>query len=164
VISFQIAAESLLFDTYRMLLTDEGLSSSEIKTELESDRPYKRFFTNIFPQRLGGDWNPTHVGTRVGTYWADLYEVRNSIIHTGMLAHGGHAEAAQKAYWALRDHVEDRIWANHKKYPRTTYARFGGEGLKKRNCLTKWIDAFMNQADAEQGVWYWPHDLAGRST
>lgn len=164
VISFQIAAESLLFDTYRMLLIDEGLSSVEVSAELEADRPFKRFFTHIFPTKLGGDWNPDHGSTRVGTYWTDLYLVRNSIIHTGMMAHTGHAEAGQKAYWGLRDHLEDRIWANHRRYPRTTYARLGRPGLEKRHCLTKWITDFMDQADSEPGVWYWPYDLAGRSS
>jgi hypothetical protein len=162
VISFQIAAESLLFDTYRMLLTDEGLTSGDIAAELQQDRPFKRFFTDILPRRLGGDWHPDHSGTPVANYWKNLYEVRNAIIHTGMLAHTGHAQAAQTAYWALRDHLEERLWANHKTYPRTTYARLGREGLEKRNCLTRWIDKFMKSADAEPGIWYWPYDLAGR--
>ena len=37
VISFQITAESLLFDTYRMLLVDEGLSSSQISKKSRRD-------------------------------------------------------------------------------------------------------------------------------
>jgi hypothetical protein len=164
VISFQIAAESLLFETYRMLLIDEGLSSAEVETELNRDRPFKRFFTEIFPLRLGGDWHIDHPGTPVSTYWRDLYLVRNSIIHTGMVAHTGHAEVAQKAYWGLRDHLEDRLWANYRKYPRTTFARLGEEGLEKRDGMTAWMRKFIKLAEAEPAPWHWPYDLAGRSS
>jgi len=45
--------------------------------------------------------------TSVGGYWEKLYLVRNSIVHTGVDAHGGHAEAAQQGYRQLRDHVEE---------------------------------------------------------
>jgi Apea-like HEPN len=162
VISFQIAAESLLFETYRMLLVDEGMSSDEIRAELEKDRPFKRFFTVILPARLGGDWQVDHSGTPIGNYWKDLYLVRNSIIHTGMMAHTGHAEAAQKAYSGLRDHLETRLWAKHKTYPRTIYARLGREQLEAKGWLTPWMRQFIEQADAETGIWYWPWDLANR--
>lgn len=162
VISFQIAAESLLFETYRMLLVDEGMSSDEITAELENDRPFKRFFTDILPARLGGDWHVDRTETPIGTYWKDLYLVRNSIIHTGMLAHTGHAEAAQKAYWGLRDHLEARLWAKHKTYPRTVYARLGKEQLEAKGWLTAWMRQFIEQADAETGIWYWPFDVANR--
>ena len=163
VISFQIAAESLLFETFRMMLVDEGLTSVQIATELERDRPFKRFFTDIFPAKLGGNWHTDHLGTPVGIYWSDLYLVRNSIIHAGMIAHTGHAEAAQKAYWGLRDHLENRLCINHKKYPRTVAVRLGRDGLEQRGQLTRWMRDFIDKAEAEPGIWYWPHDLAGRT-
>jgi hypothetical protein len=53
IISFQVAAESLLFDTYRMLLIDEGLASAEINAELDKERPFKSLLTTIMPQKLG---------------------------------------------------------------------------------------------------------------
>ena len=162
VISFQVAAESLLFETYRMLLVDEGMSSNAITTELEKDRPFKRFFTDIYPARLGGDWQLNHRGKPIGNYWTDLYEVRNSIIHTGMLAHTGHAEAAQTAYWGLRDHLEARLWANHRTYPRTVFARLGEEQLKAKGWHTAWMRQFIEGAESESGVWYWPWDVANR--
>lgn len=162
VISFQIAAESLLFETYRMLLVDEGMSSDEIAAEVGKEKPFKRFFTEIFPTRLAGDWHVDHTGTPIGHYWNDLYLVRNSIIHTGVLAHTGHAEAAQKAYWGLRDYLEARLWARHKAYPRTVYARLGKEQLEARGWFTAWMREFIEQVDAETGIWYWPWDVAKR--
>ncbi len=162
VISFQIAAESLLFETYRMLLVDEGVHSDDISAELAKDAPFKRFFTHTLPSRLGGDWHIDHPTTPVGNYWKDLYLVRNSILHAGMVAHTGHAETAQKAYWGLRDHLETRLWARHKMYPRTLYARLGKDQLQAKGWLTAWMRDFIEQVEAETGVWYWPYDLANR--
>ena len=103
VVSFQVAAESLLFDTYRMMLIDEGLASTDLTVELQKDRPFKTLITKTIAGRLGGSWDPTRAGGPVSQYWRDLYEVRNAIVHSGLEAHGGHADAAQRAYRALRD-------------------------------------------------------------
>jgi len=54
VISSQVAAESLLFDTYRMLLVDEGHSSVEIASQLEGEIPFKSLVTKRLPPKLGG--------------------------------------------------------------------------------------------------------------
>jgi len=56
IISFQIAAESMLFDTYRMLLIDEGRSSVEVASEL-TDLPFKSLVTSRLPKKLGGQWD-----------------------------------------------------------------------------------------------------------
>lgn len=162
IISFQIAAESLLFETYRMILIDEGLSSGMVSIELATDRPFKSFFTKVFPDRLGGNWQITNPSVPSGRYWAELYERRNSIIHAGAITHTGHAEDAQQAYWGLRDHLEERLWANHKVYPRTLYARLGWKQLEEKGWLTQWMRAFIERANAEPKPWYWPWDLAER--
>jgi hypothetical protein len=162
IVSFQVAAESLLFDTYRMLLIDEGLSSTELATELDRDVPFKSLLTRILPRKLGGQWDTTRAGSAVSEYWAKLYLVRNSIIHTGMQPHGGHANDAQRAYWGLRDHLEERLWAKHAIYPRTVLVRIGKEGLETRGWLTARMRCFIEQIEKESGPWYWPHDLAGR--
>lgn len=143
VISFQVAAESLLFETYRMLLVDEGLTGAQITAELEAERPYKRLFTEILPSRLGGNWHVDQPGTPIGKYWKDLYLVRNSVIHAGMRAHPGNAEAAQLAYRGLRDYLEQRLWIRHKTYPRTVYARLGKEQLETKGWMTNWMKGFI---------------------
>lgn len=102
IISFQIAAESMLFDTYRMLLVDEGLSSTDISALLSEEIPFYTLLTRKLPEKLGGIWDVTRIKTPIGQYWANLYLMRNSIIHTGAQPHGGHAEEAQAAYRALR--------------------------------------------------------------
>ena len=159
VISFQVAAESLLFDTYRMLLVDEGCSSAEISALLSEEIPFKSLLTRKLPQKLGGTWDVTREGTPIGQYWANLYLVRNSIIHAGMHAHGGHAEAAQTAYWALRDYIEARLWAKHTAYPRTLYVRIGKEQLAERGWLTASMRRLIDDIDKGSQPYYWPHDM-----
>lgn len=159
IISFQIAAESLLFDTYRMLLIDEGLSSAEVQSELDKDLPFKSLLTKIMPAKLGGQWNVTKRDTPVGAYWEHLYTMRNSVVHRGLDPHGGHAQAAQEAYWGLRDHLEGRLLEKRNTFPRTALARFGTDGLEKRGAYSRRIRAFYESVEAEPGPWYWPHDV-----
>jgi hypothetical protein len=162
VISFQIAAESLLFDTYRMLLVDEGRSSADITSELDKEIPFKSLVARVLPGRLGGDWDITRENSAVGDYWKKLYLVRNSILHRGLQPHGGHAEEAQAVYWGLRDHVEARLWAKHKLYPRTLLVRVGEKQLAERGWLPTAMRRFVEKANAEPKPFYWPYDLAGR--
>jgi hypothetical protein len=162
IISFQIAAESLLFDTYRMLLVDEGLSSVEIASQLEAELPFKSLVTKRLSAKLGGQWDVTREGTAVGDYWKKLYLVRNSIIHTGLQPHGGQAEEAQIVYWGLRDHLEARLWANHSSYPRTLFVRLGEDQLGERGWLTAAMRRLIEKTKSEPGPFYWPYDLAGR--
>jgi hypothetical protein len=162
IISFQIAAESLLFDTYRMLLVDEGFSSTEITSQLEKEVPFKTLIAKRLPEKLGGQWDIRREGTAVGDYWKKLYLVRNSIIHTGLQAHGGHAEGAQTVYWGLRDHLEARLQAKSKSYPRTLLVRVGENELKQRGWLTAHMQRFIEKTKSEPKPFYWPYDLAGR--
>jgi hypothetical protein len=67
IISFQIAAESLLFDTYRMILVDERMSSAEIEDTLNVDLPFKWLLVKTMPSKLGGQWDVTRGGTAVAT-------------------------------------------------------------------------------------------------
>jgi hypothetical protein len=157
VISFQIAAESMLFDTYRMLLIDEGRSSVEIASEL-TDLPFKVLVTSRLPKKLGGSWDVTLAGTPMGDYWQKLYLMRNSIVHVGFQAHGGNAADAQAAYWGLRDHLEQRLWANHRAYPGTLVVRLGAEQLAQRGWLTKAMRQFIEGLKTVPGPFYWPHD------
>jgi hypothetical protein len=163
IISFQIAAESLLFDTYRMILVDERLSSAAIEDTLNIDIPFKRLLVKTMPSKLGGHWDITQPRTAVGEYWGKLYLVRNSIVHAGHEPHGGEAEEAHEGYRRLRDHVEERLLANSTAYPRSVLVRFGSDGLEARGLLTRRMRRLMDAFADEPGPWYWPFDTAGRT-
>jgi hypothetical protein len=162
IISFQVAVESLLFDTYRMILVDEGRTSNEITDLLEGERSVKSMLTTTMPERLGGRWDVKAEGTPVGEYWRLLYRVRNAVIHTGYEPHGGEAEAAQEAYRGLYRHLEDRLRANRTTFPRTVYARLGEDGLRRGGVLSRRMKKFIAETEKEDQPWYWPPDLARR--
>lgn len=159
IISFQVAAETLLFDTYRMLLVDEGLSSSQISAELEGEIQFKALVTIKLPARLGGQWDINREETAVGYYWKNLYLVRNSVIHAGLQVHGGHAEDAQTAYRKLRDHMEQRLWAKHNTYPRTIRARVGDKQVEEQGWMTSSMRRLINELKDGPQPYYWPVDL-----
>lgn len=159
IISFQIAAESMLFDTYRMLLVDEGLSSTEISAQLSEEIPFYTLLTRKLPEKLGGAWDVTRTKTPIGQYWSNLYLMRNSIIHAGAQPHSGHAQEAQTAYRALRDHVEARLQSKRNSYPRTLYVRVGEKELAKRGWLTAPLRRTIEDIKNGPQPYYWPHDL-----
>lgn len=162
IISFQIAAESLLFDTYRMLLVDERLSEAALADELAKDLPFKSLLVKVLPSRVGGQWDITKQGSVVAQYWEKVYLVRNAIVHAGFQPHLGQAEDAEAAYRGLREHLESRLWAKHRAYPRTVLMRLGAKGLQKNGWLTAWMVSFMKKVEAETRPYYLPFDTAGR--
>ncbi len=164
IISFQIAAESLLFDTYRMILVDEGRCSSDISVELGRERSFKSLLITTMPQKLGGRWDVKAKGTPVNKYWESLYRVRNLVVHAGYEPHTVEAEGAQEGYWALRDHLEKCLRRKRTDYPRTVFARLGEAGLKKCGVVPRRSRRFLEQIREEPEPWHWPHDLAGRGT
>jgi hypothetical protein len=159
IISFQVAAETLLYDTYRMLLVDEDWTSTQISSELESEIPFKSLLTRKIPAKLGGQWDTTREETAVGYYWKNLYLVRNLVVHAGLHAHGGHANDAQAAYWKLRDHLEGRLWIKHNSYPRTLLARFGEKQLEQRGWLTASMRRLIGEINNGPKPYHWPVDL-----
>jgi hypothetical protein len=163
IISFQIAAESLLFNTYRMILVDERMSSGEIENSLNVDLPFKWLLVKTMPSKLGGQWDVTQVGTAVGDYWEKLYLVRNSVVHAGLEPHGGEAEEAENGYRRLRDHLEERLLAKSTLYPRAVLVRFGRKRLEERGLLTRRMRRLIDAFADEPGPWYWPFDAAGRA-
>lgn len=163
IISYQVAAESLVFDTFRMLLVDEGKASAEIEAAVDGEVAFKPVLTKSLPSRLGGSWDVTLAHGALRQYWEDLYLVRNRIVHGGFDPHGGHAQDAEKGYRALRDHLESRLVAKMTDYPRTACARFGREGLSARGLMTKRMSRLIEGFEHEAGPWYWPWDVAGRA-
>ncbi|MGA8744852.1 MAG: hypothetical protein WB507_03195 [Solirubrobacterales bacterium] len=164
IISYQVTAESLLFDTYRMLLVDGGISAGDLDSKLNSELPFKTLLIREMPPLLGGSWDVTRTGSPIGNYWHKLYLVRNRIVHAGLEPHGGHAQDAEAGYRALRDHLEDRLRANQTRYPRTVLARLGPDGFADGGRVSRRMRKTLASIKAEVGPWYWPYDQAGRES
>jgi hypothetical protein len=122
VVSFQIAAEVLLFELWALLLADEGNSPSEI-SELRRDTPFSTLVRAKLGSQLGGSWDTTRPNTPVGRYWSELYELRIRVVHAGYLPHGGDADQAEHAYENLENFLDERLRAKAKRYPSAFKAR-----------------------------------------
>ncbi len=161
VISFQTAVESMLVATWRMMLIDLGYTSDTITTEVERDFSFKHMVVTVMPLLLGGSWDITKKGSAVAAYWADIYEVRNRVVHVGHEARVEEAERAQAAYRQIRDYVSERLWINYRKYPRTIMLKCGND-LDSRGAPGRWMQDFARHVEAEPRPWFWPKDIAGR--
>ena len=122
IVSFQIAAESLAYELWGLLLVDEGFRTAEVDAARDAEVPYKSLLTHELAQRLGGPWDLTTNRTAVGRYWSGLYLIRNRIIHGGYLPHDGDAEQAEHTFADFDSFLRDRLRANAKKYPRANAA------------------------------------------
>jgi hypothetical protein len=162
VISFQVAAETLLYETWHMLMVDEGASRSDLSLKMLGELPFKTLLVRELHGKLGGSWDTTLPATPIGDYWAKLYLKRNRILHAGYQPHDGDAEEAESVFVRLEAFLEERLRVNLKSYPRTLLAKLGTEELQSRGWMTKWMNDFVNQVNSEPEPFYLPWDTAGR--
>jgi len=162
IVSFQIGVETLLYETWLMLLIDEGCDSVDISARLAEELPFKSLLVRTLHEKLGGNWDVTRLNSSVGTYWDKLYLLRNRMLHTGYQPHDGDADQAEAAFVGLVTFLEERLWANHKRFPRTLLAKLGAAHLQERGWMTAWMKQFVSAAQAEPKPFYWPRDVAGR--
>jgi Apea-like HEPN len=126
IVSFQIAAETLAYELWALLLTDEGTPPAEVAAALRaSELTFKSLLNRELALRLGGSWDLTRRRGAVGRYWHDLYELRNRVVHAGYLPHDGDAEQAERAFSDFDKFLEHRLTASAKKYPGALYAKTG---------------------------------------
>jgi hypothetical protein len=123
IVSFQIAAESIAYELWGLLLIDEGVTAEDVRARRATDVPYKSLLTRELATRMGGPWDLTSDQTAVGRYWSQLYRLRNWIIHAGYQPHDGDAEHAESAFVGFDQFLESRLQANRRKYPEALRAK-----------------------------------------
>jgi tetratricopeptide (TPR) repeat protein len=128
IISYQVAAETMLYELWGLLLLEEGIAPQEVEKRRDEQR-FKTLLSSQLAPRLGGSWDLTFERKPVGRYWADLYKLRNRIVHGGHQPHDGDAEKAERAYIDLERFVDERLRAKGKRYQATLSAKLG-EGVE----------------------------------
>lgn len=141
IISYQVAAETMLYELWGLLLLEEGTEPQEVERRREDQR-FRTLLSSQLAPRLGGSWDLTLERKPVGCYYVDLYTLRNRIVHGGYQPHDGDAEKAERAYVGLERFVDERLRAKAKQYPATLSAKLG----KGVEVLLARLDA---QGDAE---------------
>jgi hypothetical protein len=128
IVSFQVAAETLLYDLWGLLLHDLGTSRPDIDSK-RAQLPFASLVKRELAQHLGGSWDITDAARPVGNYWANLYLLRNKIAHSGYLPHDGDAEAAEHAFLGMQEFLDDRLRAVSDSFPGASAAKLSATYL-----------------------------------
>jgi hypothetical protein len=161
IVSLQTAAESMMYDLLRGLLVDDGKTTAEISSCVNSELHFRTLLTRTLPPLLGGDWKLTGGGT-LAIYWQTIYLVRNRVVHAGYTPTIREAEQALEAFLKVREYVSELLWAKHGKYPRTLLAKVGENGLVRRGWMSEPMRQQCHALKAEPSPFYWPRDIAAR--
>jgi hypothetical protein len=133
-----------------LMMWDEGATPDE--TALAFDRTFKRRLLREYAGRLGGDWNLLHQGRPVGQWYADLYVLRNRVLHGGYVPDRDEATTALHAADALSTFISDRILDRCERFPRTALIVFGHEGLERRGVLSSDLRRVADELEAEASL------------
>jgi hypothetical protein len=101
---------------------EEGVPTQEVSNK-RSEQPFTTLLNRELAVRLGGSLDLTSRRAPVGRYWADLYKLRNRIVHGGYQPHDGDAEQAERAYRDLDGFIDERLKTKPKRYPQTLKAK-----------------------------------------
>jgi hypothetical protein len=160
IVSLQTAMESTLFELWHLTMVDSRMTRSEIETETQSDKPFKTLLTRLIPSLLGGRWNLKSEETPVGRYWRSLYQLRNSVVHSGDIPQEWQFSEARSAYNELIVYLAERLLINWHKYPRTLAAFGHARGLPPGMSLPKEAEGVIASIMSEPKPFWWPRDSA----
>lgn len=156
VVMAATAAEVLLDTVLLHLLWQEHADPGDAARVFDRSTRHQARVTTYLPARLGGDWVANGEGA-VGRYFARVANLRNRVVHTGLVPSRKEALAAEAAVSDLESFVADRLVAdeNRNRYPRTALALMGRPGMEGRDAFTRhiqelgddeqepdWIEAF----------------------
>ncbi|MCM3515074.1 hypothetical protein [Nocardioides sp. P86] len=131
VVSLNTAAESLLFDTYRMLCLDSMEESAgaddHVLPDPASELPLAKLLKSELPHLLGGNWS-LQQGTPAGRYFRELYALRNSVVHGAKVPNPQETLDGFAAFQSLENFLVERLLARWRSYPRTLMT-MAGENL-----------------------------------
>ncbi len=129
IVSFQVAAETLLYELWALLLHDKGIAESEIDNML-AQLPFASLVKRELAEHLGGSWDITDKRRPIGHYWANLYLLRNKITHSGYLPHDRDAEAAERVFFGLHEFLDNCLNAVSSTYPGASAAKLSASYLE----------------------------------
>ena len=108
--------------SWGLLLLEEGTALK--KSTRRDEQPFKTLLSSQLAPRLGGSWDLTLERKPVGRYRADLYDLRNRIVHGGYQPHDGDAEKASAHISTLSTSLT-KASREGKAYPATLSAKLG---------------------------------------
>lgn len=143
IVETAIAAEVLFDAVLGMMMWEESM-----RGDLGEDDAAKVFNRDVTPRlktqyssRLGGNWS--FVRAPMKDWFEQIAGVRNRVVHSGYHPTKREGADAIETLRLLEHFVGDRLAANWKKYPRTSWAFLGTEGFERRRrlrAMTSWLE------------------------
>ena len=158
IVTLHAAFETLVMGLYRLLLVDQGLDSTAIDAAIRAST-FSRVVRGRLPEMLKGRW--TGPGTAVEQYFADVYDLRNALVHEGKEPPWWRLNDGPKAYRALLGFIDERLLAAWRSHPRALVAwcdEWAGGTLPLPRAAQQVADELRQETHP-----YWlPRDLAER--
>lgn len=154
IIMLQTATERYLFGIYELLLADEGVPREEIDRLLSKDETsFNALIKDRLPHLLRGTWWDSDTSP-ANNYVKQLYDVRNTAVHSGVEPHWQELQPAFTAYDELVAFIEKQVRKRPKALARTllgiTDPSAGGDGNVPNSAMRAWRN--MNNPR------YWRHE------
>jgi len=142
----------VLFNTVLLSMAwEEGLSASKAAGWFKENLP-KRLRTH-YAKRLGGNWDTYSWTAPLGSWYRELYQCRNRVVHTGHLPSMHEAMAAVEARDAAEEYIVSRLADGRNRYPRTVLMVSGIPGLQRRGVYSGRIQQFVEEQAGSEPDW-----------
>ncbi len=158
IVFLQTATESFLRALFRMTLVDANLTTPSIDSQTARYENFKALLQSGLPTRLGGRWDLSLVSTPVGRYWADLYQLRNRIVHGASYVTHDEIRLGFDAYAGLIAEVDRLLIARSRRFHRTMLALIGEPALRRRAIWSRLFEKVKLEIAAETNPFWWPID------
>ena len=144
-ILYASACETLIDELLQHLFWEQGLSPHEAAEHFlkgKSGRKQQKSVTalmmhELYPVLTGKSWRKEQLReeSAVSNWYRYVATIRNGVIHGGAAVDASMIRNAQTAVEALNEFFANRLFEARERFPRTTLAFLGEQGLKKRG---KW--------------------------
>lgn len=160
IVALNTAAEIMLFDTYRLMLIDQGAQTEKEVTDQVRSMHFSSLVKRTLPRELGGNWQ----GPAVSAFWSELYERRNSTVHAGVAPLESEVLTALDAFDGLKNFLEERLLAKWKSFPRTLMCLMGEDLRGSPLAAQLGFQALRENIVGDWPYWLTPDRRAGVDT
>lgn len=160
-----VAAETMLDELLLMLLWEEGVlpkDAYDLLKDETSDTTFKRIESDLYSERLGGEWSSLKKGTVVRKWRYKILELRNKIAHIGYEPTQEEMQEGFETLIELVSFTADRLCENFKRYPICTDVIVGYPGMVKRGCreeFEEFVKDLVYPDNPQRTFGYWKFEV-----
>lgn len=117
ILYVQISIEEFINTLYITMLIQEGKTEEEAES-IREQIPFMTLIKKELHSRLGGKWDINNPSSEIGSWYQDVYLVRNAITHRSYLPKFTEVDVAIKAANNFRLYVISLVKKKRKTYPK----------------------------------------------